>query len=140
MRYWQSVIGNEIGIIPLLYPYIAILFVYFLSIGLGHYLIVGGLRFFLGTDRGAHPRAWGVGCIERFIYTSCLLLGLPVELIGGWLVLKGLAQFRPQGNDKASTEEFLREYYGYLIGIGFVLLGARLAGNGVRAEVRRLIA
>jgi hypothetical protein len=84
----------------------------------------------------AHPRAWGVGFIERTIYTSCMVFGLPIELIGGWLVLKGLAQFRPSGNDKASTEDFLTDYYSYLIGtglslivgVGFGLLGRHLMG------------
>jgi hypothetical protein len=111
---------------------------YLLSIIAGHFLVVFGLDFFLGGkgDRKPHPRAWGVGCIERFIYTSSLLLGLPIEIIGGWLVLKGIAQFRPNRDDKASTDEFLNDYYGYLVGtglslilgVGFGLLGRYLLG------------
>ncbi len=81
-------------------------------------LVLWGLNFFLGKNRkgGPHPRAWGVGCIERIIYTSCLLLGMPFALIGGWLVLKGLAEFTPRRIGKPTTEEFLTDYYSYLIG------------------------
>ena|SRR6266446_7298972 len=108
-----------------------------LSLGLGQFLVVWGLNFFLGKDRKPHPRAWGVGCIERIIYTSSVLLGLPFSLIGGWLVLKGLAQFNPRRGSKPTTEEFLTDYYSYLtgtglsiiIGIGFGLLGRLLLGK-----------
>ncbi len=97
---------------------------YCLSLGLGHFLVVWGLNFFLGKNRtgGPHPRAWGVGFLERVIYTSSLLLGLPYALIGGWLVLKGLAQFNPKGTETTNTVEYLNDYYSYLIGTGLSLI------------------
>lgn len=97
---------------------------YGLSLLLGHFLVVWGLDFFLGRDRngGPHPRAWAVGCIERIIYTSSLVLGLPFALIGGWLVLKGLAQFNPRRTGKPTTDEFLDAYYSYLVGTGLSLI------------------
>jgi hypothetical protein len=106
---------------------------YFLSIYVGHYLVVGGLRVFRGSGQ-PHPKA---SCIERFIYSSSLLLGLPYSLIGGWLVLKGLAKFDPRGEGRPSTDQFLDDYYAYLIGtglslivgVGFGLLGRLLTGR-----------
>lgn len=99
---------------------------YFLSIGAGHFIVVGGLNLFLGRKREGklHPAAWGIGIIERFIYTSCILLGLPFSAIGAWLVLKGLAQFYPRGTkaESTTTDEFLTQYYSYLMGTGLSLI------------------
>ena len=80
--------------------------------------------------------------MERFIYTSSTMLGLPIELIGGWLVLKGLAQFKPRRDDKHTTSEFLGDYYGYLIGtglslivgVGFGLFGRYLLGMDIALQ------
>jgi hypothetical protein len=105
---------------------------YILSLGLGHWLVVGGLQLFLSSKSSPHPRAWGIGLIERFIYTSSIMLHLPIEVIGGWLVLKGLAQFKPKSGDNHDTDKFLDEYYSYLIGTGLSLIvgvGSGLLGR-----------
>jgi len=94
-----------------------------LSTFVGDFIIAHVIKLFIQDGEGkAHARASAVGRIERFIYTSCILVGLPVEIIGGWLVLKGLAQFRPKGDEKAATPDFLTDYYGYLIGTGLSLI------------------
>lgn len=115
---------------------------FLLSLPVGNYLVVWGLDYLVRKGKkeeeneseylsGPHPLARGVGWVERFIYTSCILLGLPYSVIGGWLVLKGLAQFHPRGK---TTPKWLTEYYSYLVGtglslivgVGFGLLGRRL--------------
>jgi hypothetical protein len=121
---------------PLVPPSIGISGAFILSVFMGRVLVVHGLQFFLEGKSDPHPLAWGVGYIERFIYTACIILGLPIELIGGWLVLKGLAQFKPRRDGKATTDELLNDYYSYLIGtglslivgVGFGLLGRYLSG------------
>jgi hypothetical protein len=50
------------------------------------------------------------------------LLGLPFALIGGWLVLKGLAKFNPEGSANPTTDQYLDDYYSYLIGTGLSLI------------------
>jgi hypothetical protein len=115
---------------------------FLLSLVVGHYVVVGGLSFFLRGDNRPHKHGWGVGCVERFIYTSTTVLGLPIELIGGWLVLKGLAQFKPREDDKYTTSEYLGDYYGYLIGtglslivgVGFGLIGRHLLGMDIALQ------
>lgn len=78
---------------------------FLLSLPVGNYLVVWGLDYLVRKGEkenesqylsGPHPLARDVGWGERFIYTSCILLGLPYSVIGGWLVLKGLAQFHPR--------------------------------------------
>jgi hypothetical protein len=103
-----------------------------LSLILGHFLVLLGLRVMLSAKASPHPRAWGVGLIERFIYTASIMLGLPFEVIGGWLVLKGLAQFKPSRDGSHTTPEYLDDYYSYLIGTGLSLIigvGAGLLGR-----------
>jgi hypothetical protein len=120
---------------------------YFYSLVVGNYLVRWGLEFFLRTNvpkpvGNVHPRAWAVGVVERTIYTSCVVLGLPIEIIGGWVALKGLAQFRPHGNEHPDTDKFLDDYYGYLIGtglslivgVGLGLLGRHLLGLPLMPE------
>lgn len=102
-------------------PYAIVIVGLFLSVVAGHYIVVLGLRFFLSGTSKPHPRGWGVGCVERFIYTSCTILGL-THLVAGWLVLKGLAQFRPKGDGTHTTEDYLTDYYGYLIGTGLSII------------------
>lgn len=103
---------------------VSVILIYSLSVLLGHFIVVWLMNLMLGTNRtgGPHPRAWAVGFVERTIYTSCLLLGLPFSAIGGWLVLKGLVQFNPKGSPTTTTIDFLTDYYSYLIGTGLSLI------------------
>jgi hypothetical protein len=103
---------------------VSVILTYSLSLILGHFIVVWLMNLMFGKDRtgGPHPRAWAVGLVERTIYTSCLLLGLPFSAIGGWLVLKGLVQFNPKGTPTTSTIDFLTDYYSYLIGTGLSLI------------------
>jgi phosphate transport system substrate-binding protein len=143
----QAPVRNDEGSHPakvralLVSPVVGVLMAYLLSVGLGHYLVVGGMNFFL-RDSGKtfgrpNPLAWGVGCVERFIYTSCVILGFPIGIIGAWLVLKGLAEFRPTKGDTPPANESLDGRYRYLVGagislivgVGFGLLGRHLMGS-----------
>jgi len=122
-------------------PIVGVSLAYLLSLGLGHFLVVGGLNLFLrnkGDRTGRpHPLAWGVGCVERFIYTSCVIVGLPIGIIGGWLILKGLAEFMPRKSETALPNDSVDDHHGFLVGaglslivgIGFGLLGRHLVGE-----------
>ncbi len=103
----------------------AVVVAYILSLMLGHFFVVVGLKRLLSKSI-PHKQAWGVGLVERFIYTSSIMLALPIEVIGGWLVLKGLAQF------KSNQGSNLDDYYSYLIGTGLSLIvgiGSGLLGR-----------
>jgi hypothetical protein len=97
----------------------------FVSVYGGNFFVRYGLRFtHRGIDTGSKPHALAgaIGMIERFIYTSVVLFGLPFVIIGGWLALKGFAKFRPKGTGEHATEKYLNEYYSYLIGTGLSLI------------------
>ena len=109
---------------------LTVLAAYSISVALGHFLVVGGLAFLHGSPGGTHPLAKGVGIVERFIYTSVAVVGLPLEVIGGWLALKGLAEF-----SSGKQRDNLDAYYSYLFGTGLSLI----IGTGLGLLCRQLM-
>ena len=142
---------------------IVILVAFVVSLAVGHVFVRWGLHI---SHRGykessPHPLAGAVGVIERVIYTSVIIAGLPIEVIGGWVALKGLAQFaiRQQtsatkqvpvpvavdkhaaagGDDKSAAApedeaaHNLDTYYSYLIGTGLSLIVG--VGSGFACRV-----
>jgi len=104
------------------HPSIPVTASFLISLFGGHVFVYWGMRPLLRTKGKVNRNPASVGYVERFTYTGSIIACLPIEIIGGWLVLKGIAQFKPRGDAKASTEEILNQYYGYLVGTGRSLI------------------